>query len=295
MKPLVAVVVLNWRQAEMTAACLRSVQALTYPHVLTIVVDNHSQDGSIEKLRSWFPEVVILETKRNLGFAGGVNVGIRYALAHGADWVLLLNNDAMVAPDLLEKLLSVAAKDPRIGVVAPQIFYSDEPSHRWSIGSRRSPLTLAPRDFGPGRAERANWTKPRPVDYVLGCAMLVRSRVFQEVGLFDEGYFFYYEDLDFSLRVQQAGYQLWVCPDAHVWHNVSASTAEDTPLRHYYLARSSVRFFRRYARNKAHTLFLLVYRGLVAVKKLAIWAWQKRWREALAYLRGLADGWRDGS
>ncbi len=288
----VAVVVLNWRQAETTAKCLQSLQSLTYPCFKIILVDNHSQDGSVERLSVRFPSLTILETERNLGFAGGMNVGIRHALAHHADWIFLLNNDTTVASDVIDALLDASSRDGQIGVVIPYVFYAHEPQRRWSIGSRRAPLTLATRDFGVGRVDSIDEEEPHPVDYAIGCAMLVRSEVFRDVGLLDERYFMYYEDLDFSLRVQRAGYSIWANPKAHVWHAVSTSTAEDIPLRKYHLARSSVRFFRDYTTNRIHAGFLLLYRLLVAIKVLGRLGWRGRWAEAGAYVQGLWDGLR---
>lgn len=289
--PLVYVVILTWNHKDVTADCLQSVSAVDYPRLGAIVVDNASQDGTAEFVRRTFPHVRVVENERNLGYAAGCNVGIRYALERGADYVLLLNNDTLVQPNLVELLASWAEAHPDDAILTPLIRYADEPERVWCAGSRRRRLTLDSQDFGPGRPERVPIDHVREVDYVMGCAMFVRAETFRQIGLFDESLFFYYEDLDFSLRAQAAGYKLRYVPGSTVWHRVQASTSDAPPLRYYYKARGSVRFFRKHVRGP-HWLIILPYRLGSGVKTVTRLLYRGQAQAARAYLQGLWDGVR---
>src|SRR5262245_37473647 len=133
-RPHVAIILLNWNQPEYTLACLRSLGQLEYPNVTVTVVDNGSTDGSPALIRARYPDVTLIENGRNLGFAAGNNVGIDLAMRDGADYVMLLNNDTEVAPDMVDDLIAVAESDSSIGIVGPKILYYDLPDTIWSAG-----------------------------------------------------------------------------------------------------------------------------------------------------------------
>jgi hypothetical protein len=285
--PLVYIVILTLNHRDMTADCLRSVLQMTYPHYRVVIVDNGSTDGTVEFVKERFPDVTVIANSRNLGFAAGCNVGIRHAMAEGADYVLLLNNDTLVPPDLLDHLIAQAL--PNAGILMPRISYSDEPGRLWFAGSRRHWLTLDARDFGPYGPRQIHDNELCAVDYVFGTAMLIRRAVLERVGLFDEAFFMYYEDMDFCLRVRAAGFELYYVPGVTVQHRVSASTSTHPPIRYYHKARSSVYFFRKHTQG-ARWLIIVPYRLGSAVCTVMRLLRQRQWIAVRAYLRGLADG-----
>lgn len=282
--PNVVVVILNWNGAADTAECLRSLQAQTYRSWAAVVVDNGSSDDSVAVLRAGFPSVEIVASPRNLGFAGGCNVGIRRALAGSAEWVLLLNNDTVLDPRCLEELLDSSPALP--GVLAPAIYYHDAPERLWSGGARQGwglPFELKAEDL---RRESV------AADYVTGCAMLVHRRVFEEIGLLDERFFMYYEDLDFCLRARRAGFGIVVKPRARLWHKVGSSLRHDAPRERYLRMSSALRFYRVELRGWRRLLL-----PLWVARRLGDAIRQGGWPSAMATLAGVRDGLRpaDGS
>jgi hypothetical protein len=241
--PRVAIIVLCYNGIELTLACLASLRHLTYANAEIVVVDNASHDGTPEKVRAHFPAVTVLETGANLGYAEGNNVGMRYALAHGADYALLLNNDTEVAPDFLSVLINVAETEPQIGVVGPTIYYTAAPQRIWSAGGAINwrkgvshMVNLNEEDSGQLGAQ------PRAMDFVTGCALLIKASVIQQVGLLDARFFAYYEETEWCVRVSRAGYKILHVPAAHIWHNLSLAAREASPHVYYYMTRNRLLF-----------------------------------------------------
>lgn len=288
--PLVAIVTLNWNRPDDTLECLASAAAQTYPHTTMIVVDNGSSDDSVARIGSAFPEAILLHNERNMGFAAGANRGIAHALGLGAEYVFLINNDTTFAPDALVRLLAKMAPD--IGIVVPAIFYAAAPELPWSLGGRRHPLTLEKSGDTPAALAQARAAGSLDRDYVAGCGILLSRQMLERVGLFDERFFMYYEDMDFSLRVRRAGYRIVLAPDARMWHKVSISSGgSDSPNERYWMARSSVIFFRKHVRGLRWCV-VAPYRSLSAIKTVLRLLARGRRPSALAYLRGLRDGLR---
>jgi hypothetical protein len=239
-------VILNWNRREDTLACLASLWAMEPPVSRAVLVDNASTDGTPGAVAGQFPQVDVIVNDQNLGFAGGMNVGIEAALRAGAAWVLILNNDTRLAPDMLGALLAVARHDPAIGIVAPKIYYAQPPDRIWYAGAMRRRWYPGFAFPGYGKRDHPRYDRRRDVDYATGCGMLIRASVLRRVGLFDQATFFmYHEDLDLSERVRRAGYRIVYAPGARMWHQESASTAPLSPQKWYYLARYIVPFFQR--------------------------------------------------
>ena len=246
--PLAAIIVLTWNQRDLTLDCLASLVQMTYPadRLLLIVVDNGSADGTAQAIRERYPQAVVLENGENLGFAGGNNVGIRYAMEHGAEYIGILNNDVAVTADFLVPLLTVLQSDPAIGIATPLLAVMDQPEQVWALGSTVNWRTGAVERLYAG--ERVStWRKQPPfaVDAASGAAMLVKRQVFETVGLMDEDFFLYYEETDWCLRVQRAGYQIMAVPSSQVLHKVSAALGETSPVIDYYMLRNHLRFVGR--------------------------------------------------
>ncbi len=243
----VTIVVLNWNNAADTLVCLTSLAALIYAAYDVLVVDNGSTDDSVARIRAWFPDTPILETGANLGYAGGNNAGIRRALARGADYVLVLNNDVIVAPGSITALVSALQSDVNAGLSTPLIADAAQPDTIWTMGAQV--------DRRGGTVERLyvgtpiDDTKalaPFNADIAPGSAMLVKRQVFDQVGLFDDQFFLYYEEADWCLRVRRAGFNIVVAPSSIVWHRVSATLGKSSPVTDYYMARNQLRFISRH-------------------------------------------------
>ena len=281
----VFLVTLSWNQKEDTLACLASALAMDPRPSHVILVDNASTDGTPEAVAERFPQVQVVINSENLGFAGGANVGLREALNAGAGYVLLLNNDTLLAPDLLAVLLAVAGEDPQVGIVAPKILYADPPDRVWYAGIMRRRWLPGLAFPGYGRRDAPRYDRRRDVDYVTGCGLLVRAGVLRQVGLFDEiTFFMYHEDLDLSERVRRAGYRIVYAPQARMWHKESASTAPLSPLKWYHLARYIVPFYRRYYRWPGPALAL--YTAYVVVREVL----KGHSSTVIPFLRGIHDG-----
>lgn len=284
------VVIINWRQAELTAECVRCVQNMTTPGVEILLIDNGSADNSVDYLSAAFPDIQLIALTENGGFATAANVGLRHAREADFDYALLLNNDAFPAPDMLDKLLAETSDD--IALLSPIIYYDGERDRIWFAGGRQDPLLLEMRDSGLNNCSEARWERSRDVDYLLGTGLLVNLAAVDKAGGLDERYFMYYEDLDWSIRLRQAGFRLRAVGSAHLYHRVSISSGgHESPLQKYHLARSSILFFKQHA-HLGMPFMIFLFRTASAVRNTVSLLLRGKPRSACAYLRGLLDGWR---
>ncbi|MCG3207726.1 MAG: N-acetylglucosaminyl-diphospho-decaprenol L-rhamnosyltransferase [Anaerolineae bacterium] len=216
--PLVVVLVPNWNGRHHLEHCLPSLAASRYRNCRVIVLDNGSSDGSQSWLRDCFPQVELIELHSNLGFTGANNVGMATAMAAGADYITLLNNDTRVEPDWLDVLVDVAESDRAIGMCEAQQYTWDE--------KYRIKLTLRP-DWLEGELSFQPPERPAavtPTAYAAGCCVLIKTSALRQIGLFDPRYFAYVEDVDLSLRAWIAGYKVVSVPQAVIYHRVGASS-----------------------------------------------------------------------
>ena len=230
-----------------------------WPGLLIIVVDNGSVDDSIGRIKLAHPDIALLETGKNLGFAGGNNIGIRYALNRGADFVWLLNNDTEPASDALSALVAKAQTNPRIGAVASICFYAESPTTVQAWAGARINLWI-----GYGHIT----TVPQPDEWfhsVYGASMLVASSAFRDVGLLDEGFFHYWEESEFSLRLLKRGWKLAAAPQSHVLHKVSASTGKNNPVLERYFTTSGLRIL--HLHSPAPRLAMLLFLSARLVRR----------------------------
>jgi GT2 family glycosyltransferase len=287
--PAIAIVLLNWNQTELTLACLRSLARLDYPAAEIILVDNGSAEDSLEPIESEFPGLVLIRNERNLGFTGGNNVGICRALADGSDYIMLLNNDTEVAPDMLRVLVDVAESDPSIGIVGPLILYYDEPTRIWSAGGAVDPRTAGAVSLGEGEPDDGD-LPPTPVDYVSGCALLIKRAVVERVGLLDERMFIYYEEADWCARAREAGYQIQLVPRAKVWHKISMQTRAVSRRYIYLMTRNRLLYLRNRSKSIPHILGIIL---LQDVRQVILWQLRPRYRDrrpmVIYKARGVVD------
>lgn len=245
----VSVIVLNWNQPDHTMACVQSVLRANHQNRITVlVIDNGSSDDSVNRIRAGFRDVLVIETGANLGYAGGNNIGIRHALFGGSEAICILNNDVIVDPTFLDPLLTMLQKQPEVGIVTPLIGERTEKGAQvWALGSTINWNTAAVTRNCAGEPI-AHWRNQPPfeVDVASGAAMLVRREVLQQVGLMDEEFFLYFEEVDWSLAVRQAGYRILAVPASLVWHDVSATLGATSPVIDYYMLRNHLRLISRH-------------------------------------------------
>ena len=274
-------VVLNWNGGDDTLAALESLDGVD-----TVCVDNGSDDGSPDAVAARFPSVELIRTGVNLGFSGGNNVGIRRALARGADWVLLLNNDAVADPGLPAALAAAAAERPDAGVLACKVFFADPPDVLMYAGGRVNlRLGYWGRQDGFGQRDDGRFDTLRDVDRATGAAMAVSRAAIERAGLLDESLFAYAEDTEWCLRIREAGFGVVFVPDAKVWHVGSASTGGmRSPTSIYYDTRNMIAVAERHDPRSGAAA--AVRRGVVLGAHLA------NARDA-AGVRAAVKGWRD--
>lgn len=255
-KPAVFVVVLNWNGWKDSIPCLESLEKVSYPNTKVVVVDNGSTDDSVRRLRDSFPEMPVLETGKNLGFAAGNNHGIRYALEHGADYVLVLNNDTIVPEVTISRLVEFAQQTSDAALIGPEISdastgeFLDMPMlHRinlWSILFTKSPIQRMIRRNRLYARFFYNGSSPHKVYAIHGSAMLFRRSTLFKIGLFDEQTFIYWEEFIIAEKLRQAGLHTYVLPSVRVWHKGNASISKIGASRFLENMKSEKYFFEKY-------------------------------------------------
>jgi GT2 family glycosyltransferase len=287
----VAVILVNWNGAADTLATLASLDrcrgalaAAGLPPLRPVVVDNGSTDGSAALLRRERPDVEVIESGDNRGFAGGNEVGIRHVLAAGGapaggaadevDWLLLLNTDVEVDPEFLLPLLAACA-DPAVGAAGPKIFYLQPPDRLWAAGGRLRIRETVTEEYGRGQPDGPRFNRPADVTYLTTCCLLIPRDSLEAVGTLDPAYFINVEDADWCRRALNAGYRLRYVPESRIWHKVAAASGGAyTPVKTYHTARSNAVYVRRHGGPAALA-------GFVAANLLAL---------PLAWLRELPRG-----
>jgi GT2 family glycosyltransferase len=272
-QPLVIAVILNTNRRDDTLALLASLRASTYPNCQPLVLDNASTDGSVEAIRASFPDVRILALERNLGYAGNNNVGIAAALAQGAEWVLVLNEDTELAPDCLDRLVQAGQSDPRAGMVGPMVYHHNEPAVIQSAGGRMSrdwqAFHLAQNEPDQGRI-----AEPREVDWLSGCAVLVRRQVIEQLGMLDERFFYYWEEVEWCVRTRKAGWRILHVPQARLWHKGVQRDYRPSASVTYYATRNRLLLL---AKHRAPLgAWLVAWEHIL--RTLTSWTVKPRWK-----------------
>jgi hypothetical protein len=287
----VMIIVLNWNGLADTLACLASLARLDYRVHEVVVVDNGSTDDSVSAIRASYPQVTLIETGENLGYVGGNNVGLEHARAMGADFALLLNNDTEVAPDFLGLLVEAAEADSAIGIVGPTIYYFDRPNVVWSAGGAI--------DWGRGRTRMIGLDEVdhgqfghavRPVDFVTGCALLIKMSVVDQVGMLDPRFFAYYEEAEWCVRVARAGFRILHVPQAKIWHKISPDAREASPQVHYYMIRNRLLLLKLSKMGVGPWISALL---LDYGRTLVSWTLRPKWRSKSRQRRAMLQAIRD--
>jgi hypothetical protein len=234
----VAIVVVTWNGAGTSRRCLHSLREIDYNDYRVCLVDNGSAPGFAGPIAAEFPEVQVASLPENMGYAGGCNAGIEWARRERAEYVLLLNDDTTVAPDILRALVARSATLPGPAIVAPKILTGRLPDTIWSAGGFvRRPWFKADH-VGEGQSVDAH-QEARDVEWASGCALFFPMSLVDAIGPMDDRYFLYLEDVDWCLRARSQGLRVLYEPAARVWHEVSAATSQlDTRVKRYYSYRN---------------------------------------------------------
>ena len=279
--------IVAWNNSVDTRECIESLLSQQFVESEIFLVDNGSDKEPIDELSKEFPTIHYIRSERNLGFAGGTNLGLRTALETDAQSFLIINNDTKAAPTMLSELKNALFTEDS-GLTAPLIYYYDSPQEIWSSGGKINPCLLMPLD-----SHSRNETLHAPVErsFVSGCCCLIKRELLEKVGLFDERFFLYFEDLDFSMRVNKAGFKMMIIPSAKLYHKVSKSSGgESSDNERYHYALSSGIYYRKYL-NIFNAIPIILFRlGSAIVTSLRL-LFKGKIKVLKNYLKGLYQGW----
>ena len=281
-QPLVISVILNTNRRDDTLECLDSLQKNSYLNHQVIVLDNHSTDGSVTAIRETYPDVQIIELEENLGYAGNNNVGIEVAMEQGADWVFVLNEDTILERECLAELIEVGESDPQIGILGPLVYHHDEPAVIQSAGGILGKYWESIH-LGKNEPDQGQFVEPHIVEWISGCAILVRREAIERAGMLDNDYFIYWEETEWCIRIGRDGWKIIHVPQAKIWHKGVQRNYQPSPSFTYYGTRNHLRTLSKHGapmRAKVYTWFQLL-RTLVSWTVRPKWQDKKKNRDAL--------------
>lgn len=319
MEKKISIILVNYNGKKYNTACIDSIlqSQCCYNETMIrkqiIIVDNASEDGSVSILKKKYgiwkqymdsmtdklegidskyqksTQMELILLNQNCGFAAANNKGIKRAEEWGADYILLLNNDTEIASDMIKYLLECADRHPH-SMVVPKIYYCDDKKRIWSAGGSISPIVRKIRHDGLNQIDKGQFEKERKITFATGCCLLIPKTVLAKAGMLDERFFLYYEDVEYSFRLQKQGISIYYCPKAYMYHKVGGSSkGAESPLCAYYISRNWLLCNRQYL-GWRYPVFLLYY----VVNRTAcclIWLLQRRPELARAVLRGIWDYW----
>jgi len=279
-------VLLAFNNYEDTHECIQSLIDSEFPDLKIVLVDNGSTDQTPEKTRNNFPEVQVIENQQNLGVPAGYNVGFKYALEKGAEYIFMLNNDTTIAKDMLGKLYEVAENEKDAGIIMPKILVYGTEDQIWSSGGRYR--SFPPAILVTDKRAKQEQLPIRPLEYAPSCGLLIHRRAFEKAGLFDPGYFFLFDDWDFSERVRTHGLSIWFVRDAVMWHKVSRTTQGTRSKLYWFTWGASIaRFYRRHGRPM--WISLPAHAGYIILREFFIFQNWKYWSD---FWGGFKEGLR---
>jgi GT2 family glycosyltransferase len=265
--PLVSIISVTYDHPDITCEMLSSLRKITYPNIEIIIVDNDSPNDDPSIIKELYPEVIFIQNKENLGFAGGNNTGIRIAKGK---YLLLLNNDTEVDPGFLEPLVEKFESDPKAGAASPKIrFYHTPDTIQFAGFSRINPYTIRSKGYGYRVKDVGQFDLDFITNFVHGAAMMIPMEIIRKVGLMAECYFLYYEELDWATRIKKAGYELWYIHNSLVLHKESMSTGKMSPEKIYFMNRARLIYLRRNVTGFPFIIAIL-YQICISIPKNAL-------------------------
>lgn len=237
--PKVSIIILNWNGLKDTLECLDSLKKITYPNYGVIVVDNGSLNNEAEIIQQKYPGIKVIKNPINEGFCKGNNIGAKFVLKENPEYWLFLNNDTIVRSDFLVKLIQFTEANPEVGAATPLILYYNRRDKIWSAGGKFHPWFLHQR-------ENTLFEHPRKdLDYISGCAFLIKKRALEKVGLWDTDYATYLEDIDYSFRIKKADFKIACVPQSVIYHKVARANIYFSKKYVYYMVRNNLLFAKK--------------------------------------------------
>lgn len=266
--PLVHILVLNYNGAKDTIECVKSLNNIKYDNYEIVVIDNKSTDNSLEILEKYKSYYTLIKSEENLGYAGGNNIGIQYALDNGADYVLILNNDTIVEEDFLNKMIEIC-KEENIFVASPKVYFYDSKLIN-SFGAKKDFLERV-KNIGENDRDSDKYSENRIVQYIMGCCMLINTKVIKEVGMFDEKFFMYLEETDLCKRISEK-FKIIVCADSKIYHKCGASTKTNSKINYfteYYFRRNLLYYLKKNCNivKRIFIMLLIAFKDLITIIK----------------------------
>lgn len=289
-KPLVSIITVNYNELGVTCELLDSIRRIKYPNIETIVVDNASKQNPEKYLTQHYPEVQVIVSEENLGFAGGNNLGVKVCKG---EYLFFVNSDAELTEGAIETLLALFGEIPKLGMVSPLLcYYNDKPKEQADIiqyvGSTPvHPMTARNKTLGELEEDRGQYQTARPTAYVHGAAMMVPRHVIEEAGMMSEKFFLYYEELDWTEKVRRAGYDIYVEPRAKIYHKESISVGKMSTLKTYYINRNRILFMRRNKTAKDLFAFVLFLIFATIPKNALVFILKGQFDHLNAFLKGI--------
>ncbi|MBY0425328.1 MAG: glycosyltransferase family 2 protein [Cytophagales bacterium] len=280
--PLVSIITVNYNGADLTALMIASLKKITYPNIEIIVVDNASKE-SPHFLKEQFPEIELIISPTNLGFAGGNNLGIK---ASKGKYIFLLNNDTEVDTGFLEPLVNKLESSHLVGAVSPKVYYFDTNIIQYAGATPIHPFTGRGGFIGEKEEDLGQYNTPSVSNHTHGAAMLVPRTVIEQIGLMSEYFFLYYEELDFCEKIKRAGYTIWYIPDSVVYHKESMSVGKKSTLKTFYMTRNRILFMKRNFPTSRYLLFLAFFTFISIPKNIFSYVLHKEWSLLWAFLKG---------
>lgn len=291
MKPLVSIITINYNESDVTLDLLESIRELEYPNYEVIVVDNASPNDNPDSIKEKYPEINLIKSKENLGFAGGNNLGVKKAKG---DFLLFINNDTIVPKDFIEPLVETLQKDTTIGMVSPKIkFHWDPTLIQYAGYTSMSHWTIRNNSIGYHQKDDGDFDIAGETQSIHGAAMMVPKWVVDEVGMMTEIYFLYYEEHDWAEMVKRAGYKIYYQPKSYILHKESVSTGKSSPLKTYYISRNRILFARRNFKPFQLVVSLLFQCFVSIPKNTLIFILKREFEHLKAFWRAISWNFRN--
>lgn len=283
--PLISIISVNYNQTKVTLEFLDSLKDISYPNVEIIIVDNGSPIKDADSIIKKYPKVILIKSDKNLGFAGGNNLGVRVAKG---DYFLFINNDTEVPKGFLEPLVELLKSDKTIGMVSPKIkFHWDPTLIQYAGFTKINPYTLRNKGIGYRQKDSAEFDTLSETESIHGAAMMVPRRVIEKVGMMTEVYFLYYEEHDWAEMVKRAGYKIYYQPASYILHKESISTGKDSPFKTYYINRNRIVFARRNYSGLPFFISMLFQTFVSIPKNIVVYILKRQFKHLAAYCKAI--------
>jgi len=270
--PIVTSIIINSGHQTDILECLASLFRGSYPNNKVIVLDYHLANESLNAIREIYPDVQVVELEKNLGYAGNNNVGIDIALEQGAEWIFILNDDVVLDPGCLTELMAIGENDPEIGVVGPLVYHHDEPNVIQSAGGLLGNYWQS-QHLGKNELDHGQYIDPHHVEWISGCAIMVRGKAIELAGMLDQNYFMYWEETEWCIRIRRVGWKVMHVPQAKIWHKGVRRNYQPTPSFTYYGTRNHLLTL---SKHKA-PLHAKIFTWMQLVRTMVSWSIKPKW------------------